>query len=125
MDDFQLHLEALDAESAHHIRDSASRAGLQAHDPAARMIAEMWVAVAALKQERQLLSEEMADHVDDEAQQEVYLNTAMRYLIECENEGYFMQEDGLMRLNENVELDILRDREDFVELISRVDATSA
>ena len=61
MDDFQRHLEALDAESAHHIRDSASRAGLQAHDPAARMIAEMWVAVAALKQERQLLSGEMAE----------------------------------------------------------------
>ncbi len=65
-----------------------------------------------------------AKQVDDETQQEVYLKTAMRYLIECENEGYFMQEDGLMRLNENVELDILRDREDFVELISRVDATS-
>lgn len=61
MDDFQRHLDALDAESARHIRDSASRAGLQAHDPAARMIAEMWVAVAALKQERRLLSGEMAE----------------------------------------------------------------
>jgi ferric-dicitrate binding protein FerR (iron transport regulator) len=54
-------LENLDPALARHIRDSASRAGLQAHDPAARMITEMWVAVAALQQEREPLSREIAD----------------------------------------------------------------
>ncbi len=61
MEDLERHLDGLDPELAGRIRDSASRAGLQAHDPAARMIAEMWVAVAAMKQERELLSHEMAD----------------------------------------------------------------
>ena len=61
MEDLEQQLNTLDPELARRIRDSASRAGLQAHDPAARMIAEMWVAVAALKQERNLLSREMKD----------------------------------------------------------------
>lgn len=60
MEDLEHHLDSLDPELACRIRDSAARAGLQTHDPAARMIAEMWVAVAALKQERALLSREMA-----------------------------------------------------------------
>ena len=64
MDDLEQQLEALDPDLARQIRDSASRAGLQAHDPAARMIAEMWVAVAALKQERSLLSGELSKLAD-------------------------------------------------------------
>ena len=60
MDDLERHLGSLDPELAQRIRDSASRAGLQAHDPAARMIAEMWVSVAAMKQEREQLSNEIA-----------------------------------------------------------------
>ncbi len=60
MENLEQHLDSLDPELARRIRDSASRAGLQTHDPAARMIAEMWVAVAALKQERNQLSREMA-----------------------------------------------------------------
>lgn len=59
MDDLESRLGNLEPEVAQRIRDSASRAGLQAHDPAARMIAEMWVAVAALEKERHLLSDEM------------------------------------------------------------------
>ncbi len=61
MEDLEYHLDSLDPELACRIRESASRAGLQAHDPAARMITEMWVAVAALEQERHLLSGEMAN----------------------------------------------------------------
>ena len=61
MEDLEQHLKALEPELARRIRDSASRAGLQAHDPAARMIAEMWVAVAALKQERSLLSGKLSE----------------------------------------------------------------
>ncbi len=60
MDDLEHQLDDLDPELAQRIRDSAARAGLQAHDPAARMIAEMWVAVAALEKERTLLSRDMA-----------------------------------------------------------------
>jgi len=60
MEDLESHLNSLDSRLAQLIRDSASRAGLQAHDPAARMIAEMWVAVAALQQERDQISGEMA-----------------------------------------------------------------
>lgn len=63
MENLERHLDSLDPELARRIRDSASRAGLRTHDPAARMIAEMWVAVAALKQERDLLSREMASLV--------------------------------------------------------------
>jgi len=61
MDDLQRQLDDLDPELARRIRDSAARAGLQSHDPAARMIAEMWVAVAALEKERALLSQDMGD----------------------------------------------------------------
>ena len=61
MQDLQRHLDSLDPELARRIRDSASRAGLQTHDPAARMLTEMWVAVAALEQERHLLSRDLAD----------------------------------------------------------------
>ncbi len=61
MENLDRYLDSLEPELALRIRESASRAGLQAHDPAARMIAEMWVAVAALKQERRLLSREMVD----------------------------------------------------------------
>jgi len=58
MESLDKHLEDLDPEVARNIRDAASRAGLQAHDPAARMIAEMWVAVAALRKERDELRRE-------------------------------------------------------------------
>jgi len=61
VEDLERQLGSLEPELAQHIRDSASRAGLQAHDPAARMIAEMWVAVAALERERDLLSGQMQD----------------------------------------------------------------
>ena len=54
-------LDDIEPELARRIRDSASRAGLQAHDPAARMIAEMWVAVAALEKERHLLTRDIDD----------------------------------------------------------------
>lgn len=60
MNDLEQQLNDLDPELAKRIRDSAARAGLQAHDPAARMIAEMWVAVSALEKERELLSRDMA-----------------------------------------------------------------
>ena len=60
MNDLEHQLSDLDTELAKRIRDSAARAGLQAHDPAARMIAEMWVAVSALEKERELLSRDMA-----------------------------------------------------------------
>jgi len=60
MNEFEHQLSDLDPELAKRIRNSASRAGLQAHDPAARMIAEMWVAVTALEKERELLSRDMA-----------------------------------------------------------------
>ncbi len=60
MEDLQRHLDGLNPELARRIRESASRAGLQAHDPAARMLTEMWVAVATMEQERRLMSREMA-----------------------------------------------------------------
>ena len=60
MEDLDAHLGSLDPALARRIRESASRAGLQSHDPAARMIAEMWVAVAALERERAGLSREMS-----------------------------------------------------------------
>ena len=60
MNEFEHQLSDLDPELAKRIRNSASRAGLQAHDPAARMIAEMWVAVTALEKERELLSRDMS-----------------------------------------------------------------
>ncbi len=61
MSDWNEALNQLDADVAQHIRSAASRAGLQAHDPAARLIAEMWVAVAALRAERTQLRQEMAE----------------------------------------------------------------
>jgi hypothetical protein len=61
MNDLEKRLEELDPQLARRIRDSASRAGLQSHDPAARMIVEMWQAVAALHRERSLLSRELED----------------------------------------------------------------
>lgn len=48
-------------ELARQIRDAIDRAGLQSHDPAARMIAEMWVAVAALRDERAQLSRQLGE----------------------------------------------------------------
>ncbi len=54
-------LDKLDPTLAHQIRTAATRAGLQAHDPAARMIAEMWVAVAALRSEREQLRQELSE----------------------------------------------------------------
>jgi len=54
-------LNQLDSKVAQQIRSAASRAGLQAHDPAARLIAEMWVAVAALRSERTQLRREMTE----------------------------------------------------------------
>lgn len=61
MQDQESHLNGLDPELARRIHESASRAGLQTHDPAARMITEMWVAVAAMRQERHQLSSEIDD----------------------------------------------------------------
>lgn len=73
MEDLEQQLDSLGPELARHIRDSISRAGLQSHDPAARMITEMWVAVAALKQERALMSREMADLGQQARRQHWYL----------------------------------------------------
>lgn len=73
MEELEQQLKAMDPELARQIRDSASRAGLQAHDPAARMIAEMWVAVAALKQERSLLSREMTELAERVRQNQRFL----------------------------------------------------
>ena len=60
MDEWEREFGELDPELAKQIRDAAGRAGLQSHDPAARMIGEMWVAVAALRDERDQLSREMS-----------------------------------------------------------------
>lgn len=48
-------------ELARQIREAIDRAGLPSHDPAARMIAEMWVAVAALRDERAEVSRQIGD----------------------------------------------------------------
>jgi hypothetical protein len=52
-------LRGLDPELARQIRESAARTGLQTHDPASRVIAEMWVAVAAMRQDRRRLNMEI------------------------------------------------------------------
>jgi hypothetical protein len=59
LSDWDEALQQLDPALARQVRDAAGRAGLQAHDPAARLIAEMWVAVAALRAEREQLRQEM------------------------------------------------------------------
>ena len=59
MEDWEEKVASLDPVIAKQIHDSAARAGLQSHDPAARMIGEMWVAVAALRGERKQLSQEI------------------------------------------------------------------
>jgi cytochrome c-type biogenesis protein CcmH/NrfG len=61
MEDLRQQLDDLEPELARNIRDALARTGLQDHDPAARLITEMWVAVAALKQERGLLHREISD----------------------------------------------------------------
>jgi len=61
MDEWDEALGELDPKQAQMIRNSANRAGLQAHDPAARLIAEMWVAVAALRAERGQIREELSE----------------------------------------------------------------
>ena len=60
MNEWDEALGELDPEQAQVIRNAANRAGLQAHDPAARLIAEMWVAVAALRAECNRLHEELS-----------------------------------------------------------------
>lgn len=59
MDEWEQEFGRLDPGLAKQIRDAAARAGLPSHDPAARMIGEMWVAVAALRGEREQLSREI------------------------------------------------------------------
>ncbi len=61
MEEWDEALDKLDPTLALQIRTAATRAGLQAHDPAARMIAEMWVAVAALRSEREQLRQELTE----------------------------------------------------------------
>lgn len=61
MDALNHHLDELDPELARQVRESATRAGLRFQDPAARMIAEMWVVVSAMKKERRLLDRELAN----------------------------------------------------------------
>ncbi len=61
MSDWDEALKELDPKLVQSIRNAAGRAGLQAHDPAARLIAEMWVAVAALRSERSQLRQELSD----------------------------------------------------------------
>ncbi len=61
LEDWDEALDKLNPALAQQIRTAATRAGLQAHDPAARMIAEMWVAVAALRSEREQLRQEMSE----------------------------------------------------------------
>lgn len=61
MEDWEQELSKLEPALAQQIRTAASRAGLQAHDPAARMIAEMWVAVAALRGERKQLQQDLVE----------------------------------------------------------------
>jgi AmiR/NasT family two-component response regulator len=60
LSDWDEALGQLDPKVSQYIRSAASRAGLQAHDPAARLITEMWVAVAAMRAERAQLREEIA-----------------------------------------------------------------
>jgi hypothetical protein len=60
MEDWEHKVSKLDPIIAKQIHDSAARAGLQSHDPAARMIGEMWVAVAALRGERKQLAKDFA-----------------------------------------------------------------
>ena len=59
MEDWEQKVSKLDPVIAKQIHDSAARAGLQSHDPAARMIGEMWVAVAALRGERKQLVKDL------------------------------------------------------------------
>ena len=59
MEDWEEKVAKLDPVIAKQIHDSAARAGLQSHDPAARMIGEMWVAVAALRGERKQISKDL------------------------------------------------------------------
>ena len=59
MDYWEREFGRLDPVLAKQIREATARAGLQSHDPAGRMIGEMWVAVAALRDEREQLSREM------------------------------------------------------------------
>ncbi len=59
MEDWEQELSKLKPDLAQQIRTAAARAGLQAHDPAARMIGEMWVAVAALRDERRQLQQKL------------------------------------------------------------------
>jgi hypothetical protein len=56
VNDWDEALAELEPELAARLRAGAARAGLQAHDPAARLLAEMWVAVATLRGERTRLS---------------------------------------------------------------------
>ncbi len=73
LEDWEQELTKLKPELAQQIRTATARAGLQAHDPAARMIGEMWVAVAALRDERRQLQQKL-----DGMRQEVRNN--QRYL---------------------------------------------